>query len=77
MERSCTYGSECSDWHYFVCWNLEVFSVMTEEFIEIWAAEAWRVQESEPMLSWEACEMIAYANLRKKGDHESFNRQMQ
>ena len=50
---------------------------MTEEFIEVWAAEAWRVQESEPMLSWEACEMIAYANLRKKGDHECFNRQMQ
>jgi hypothetical protein len=47
---------------------------MTEEFIEAWAAEASRVQESEPMLSWEACEMIAYVNLTKKVDHESFNR---
>jgi hypothetical protein len=47
---------------------------MTEEFIEAWAAEASRVQESEPMLSWEACEMIAYVNLTKKAEHESFNR---
>jgi hypothetical protein len=47
---------------------------MTEEFIETWAAEASRIQESEPMLTWEACEMIAYLNLKKKADHEDLDR---
>jgi hypothetical protein len=49
---------------------------MTEEFIETWAAEASRVQEIHPMLSWEACEMIAYGNLIKKVDHEDLDRQV-
>jgi hypothetical protein len=47
---------------------------MTEEFLEAWAAETSRIQEIQPMLTWEACEMIAYVNLTKKVDHESFNR---
>ena len=49
---------------------------MTEEFLEAWAVEASRIQENEPMLTWEACEMIAYANLMKKIDHENLNRQV-
>jgi hypothetical protein len=49
---------------------------MTEEFIETWAAETSRIQEIQPMLTWEACEMIAYGNLTKKVDHEDLDRQV-
>ncbi len=47
---------------------------MTEEFLEAWAAETSRIQEIQPMLTWEACEMIAYRNLTKKVDHEDLDR---
>lgn len=49
---------------------------MTEEFIEAWAAEAYRIQDSEPMLTWETCEMIAYVNLTKKYYNENLDRQV-
>ena len=49
---------------------------MTEEFLEAWAAETSRVQEGYPMLSWEACEMIAYNRVQEKFDYESDNREV-
>ena len=49
---------------------------MSEMSEEEWNEETYRVYQSMPMLSWEACEMIAYNNLTKKINNENFNRQV-
>jgi hypothetical protein len=49
---------------------------MTEEFLEAWVEETFRIQQIQPMLTWEACEMAAYANLTRKVDHENLDRQI-
>lgn len=49
---------------------------MTEEFVEAWAEETSKVYEGNPMLSWEACEMIAYNRVSKRFENESDNRQV-
>jgi len=47
---------------------------MTEEFIEAWAIETSRVQDVHPMLTWEACEMIAYNQVKERFKNESNDR---
>ena len=43
---------------------------------ELWDEETYKVYKSEPMLSWEACEMIAFNRIMKKQKDESINRQV-
>lgn len=43
---------------------------------ELWADEAYKVYCSEPMLSWEACEMIAWNRIAGKIGYENLNRQV-
>lgn len=38
----------------------------TEEQLVAWNEETHRVSSVHPMLSWEACELIAWNNLSKK-----------
>lgn len=49
---------------------------MTEEFVEAWVIETSRVQDAHPLLSWEACEMIAYNTIQKRFENESNDRQV-
>jgi len=49
---------------------------MTEEFVEAWVLETSKVQEGYPMLSWEACEMIAYNRVKERFEDESDDRQV-
>lgn len=49
---------------------------MTEEFKKAWADETARVQEGHYMLSWEACEMIAYNRVKERFENESENREI-
>ena len=49
---------------------------MTEEFVQAWAEETARVHEGYPMLSWEACEMIAYNRVQEKFEDENNNQQV-
>ena len=41
---------------------------------EEWNEETYRVNQSMPMLSWEACEMIAWNNLQKRKSNENLYR---
>ena len=41
---------------------------LTDTIQELWAEEAHRVYQVEPMLSWEACEMIAWNRIAEKMD---------
>ena len=49
---------------------------LTDTAQELWAEEAYRVYQVEPMLSWEACEMIAWNTIAKKIGYENLNRQI-
>ena len=49
---------------------------MTEEFKIAWEEETSKVYEGYPMLSWEACEMIAYNRVAERFENESDNRQV-
>ena len=49
---------------------------MTEEFVQAWVEETSRVQEGYPMLSWDACEMIAYNRVKERFENESDNREV-
>lgn len=80
MERSCANGSEWCDWCYFICWDIESDVCMTslsEDVLEIWSAKTYQVYQSNPMLSWEACEMIAWHQMTKSNevlDNEDLDR---
>jgi hypothetical protein len=49
-------------------------SELDENFSRIWNEETGKVYDEFPMLTWEACEMIAYVNLMKKDNHENLDR---
>jgi len=49
---------------------------MVEIDPELWNEETYKVYKSEPMLSWEACEMIAFNRIMKNQKDESINRQV-
>ena len=41
---------------------------LTDTVQELWAEETYQVYQREPMLSWEACEMIAWNRIAEKMD---------
>ena len=49
---------------------------VTEEIDKLWNEETYKVYQGEPMLSWEACEMIAWNRISKKLNNEDLNRQV-
>ena len=49
---------------------------LTEEIEKIWNEETYKVYQGEPMLSWEACEMIAWNRIAEKIGHENLDRQV-
>lgn len=79
MERSSTYGFKCCDWYHFICRDTEGYIRMIElsdTVQELWAEETYRVYQGEPMLSWEACEMIAWNRIAEKIGYENLSRQV-
>ena len=49
---------------------------LTDTVQELWAEETYQVYKREPMLSWEACEMIAWNTIAKKIGYENLDRQV-
>ena len=49
---------------------------LSDTIRELWAEETYRVYKGEPMLSWEACEMIAWNRIAGKIGYENLNRQI-
>lgn len=49
---------------------------LTDTIQELWSEETYRVYKKEPMLSWEACEMIAWNRIAEKIGYENLDRQV-
>ena len=49
---------------------------LTKEINELWNEETYKVYKSEPMLSWEACEMVAWNRIAERIDYENLDRQV-
>jgi len=47
-----------------------------EEIDKMWNEETYRVQQGHTMLSWEACEMIAWNRIAEKIGYENLDRQV-
>lgn len=43
---------------------------------KLWNEETYRVYQQNSMLSWEACEMIAWNRIMKQVKDEDYNRQV-
>lgn len=49
---------------------------LTQEQYNLWNEETGKVYQGEPMLSWDACAMIAWNKIAKRIENENLNRKV-